>query len=213
VQHIEIVEKTTKVLPIDKLIPYANNARSHSKEQITQIAASIKEFGFNNPILLDGNNGIIAGHGRLLAAQQLGLETVPVLELSHLSETQKKAYILADNQIALNANWDLDILRFEMEDLQATDLNVDLIGFDDEFLTLINLDIEQGDIDFNAEWEGMPEFDQEDQLSFRNIIIHFDNNEDIKEFAKLLGQIITDKTKSMWYPAKNKNNTKDYNYS
>jgi hypothetical protein len=213
VQHIEIVEKTTKVLPIDKLIPYANNARSHSKEQITQIAASIKEFGFNNPILLDGNNGIIAGHGRLLAAQQLGLETVPVLELSHLSETQKKAYILADNQIALNANWDLDILRFEMDDLQATDLNVDLIGFDDEFLTLINLDIEQGDIDFNAEWEGMPEFDQEDQLSFRNIIIHFDNNEDIKEFAKLLGQTITDKTKSMWYPAKNKNNTKDYNYS
>lgn len=135
-QHIEIVEKTTKVLPTDKLIPYANNARTHTKEQIAQIAASIKEFGFNNPILLDRDNGIIAGHGRLLAAQQLGLETVPVLELSHLSETQKKAYILADNQIANNASWDMDLLKIEMENLDKNANNIDLsvIGFDNSML-------------------------------------------------------------------------------
>ena len=100
------------------LIPYVNNARTHSDEQVTQIASSIKEFGFNNPILTDGENGVIAGHGRLLAAKKLGLETVPTIELSGLSEAQKKAYILADNKIALNSGWDEEILKLELDDLQ-----------------------------------------------------------------------------------------------
>src|SRR5690606_35026758 len=92
--------------PTESLIPYARNARTHSDAQVAQIAASIREFGFNNPVLVDGENGIIAGHGRLLAARKLGLDSVPVIELAHLSETQKRAFILADNKLALNAGWD-----------------------------------------------------------------------------------------------------------
>lgn len=114
------------------LIPYARNARTHSDEQVTQIASSIKEFGFNNPILIDGENGVIAGHGRLMAAKKLGLETVPTIELTGLSETQKKAYILADNKIALNSGWDYDTLKIEIEDLP--DNLVSVAGFDENDL-------------------------------------------------------------------------------
>src|SRR5438477_6397740 len=96
--------------PLDKLIPYARNPRTHSDAQIAQIAASITEFGFNNPILVDSKAGIIAGHGRLLAARKLQLSEVPVIVLDHLTEAQKRAYIIADNQLALNAGWDDDIL-------------------------------------------------------------------------------------------------------
>lgn len=115
----------------DELIPYARNARTHSNEQVAQIAASIKEFGFNNPILVDGENGIIAGHGRLLAAMKLGLETVPVIELKHMSDTQRRAYILADNKIALNAGWDEELLNLELSDLSDLDFDLTLTGFDD----------------------------------------------------------------------------------
>lgn len=117
--------------PIDELIPYVNNARIHSDKQIDQIAASIKEFGFNNPILLDGDNGLIAGHGRLLAAKKLKLTEVPCIELAHLSDTQKKAYILADNKLALNSEWDEELLKLELDELKASDFDLDLTGFDD----------------------------------------------------------------------------------
>ena len=115
---------------IDELIPYVNNARTHSENQVTQIAASIKEFGFNNPILLDGDNGVVAGHGRLMAAKKLKMKDVPCIELSHLSETQKKAYILADNKIALNAGWDEKLLNSELEELAAACVNIEIMGFD-----------------------------------------------------------------------------------
>jgi hypothetical protein len=119
---------------VGRLIPYARNPRTHSDAQIAQIAASIAEFGFNNPILVDTNAGIIAGHGRLLAAQKLGLEEVPVIVLDHLSEAQKRAYIIADNQLALNAGWDDEILRSELAALQSESFDVSLIGFEDEEL-------------------------------------------------------------------------------
>src|SRR4030081_1571150 len=120
--------------PIEKLIPFANNPRTHSDGQIAQIAASIREFGFNNPILVDTKAGIIAGHGRVLAARKLGLTEVPIIVLDHLSETQKRAYIIADNQLALNAGWDEELLRLELAALQGEDFDVNLIGFDDEEL-------------------------------------------------------------------------------
>jgi DNA modification methylase len=119
---------------LEKLIPYARNPRTHSGAQIAQIAASIAAFGFNNPILVDTKAGIIAGHGRLLAARKLQLQEVPVIVLDHLSEAQKRAYILADNQLALNAGWDEDLLRLELAALQDEDFNLDLIGFEDEEL-------------------------------------------------------------------------------
>lgn len=121
---------------VDDLIPYVNNSRTHSDEQITQVASSIKEFGFTNPILIDEDNGIIAGHGRLLASKKLNLDEVPCIVLNGLSEAQRKAYVIADNQLALNASWDLDILRFEVEQLQEQDYDLDLLGFDDDFLNI-----------------------------------------------------------------------------
>ena len=119
---------------VAKLVPYARNPRTHSEAQVAQIAASIEEFGFNNPILVDTKAGIIAGHGRLLAARKLGLEEVPVIVLDHLTEAQKRAYIIADNQLALNAGWDEEILRTELAALQEESFDVSLIGFEDEEL-------------------------------------------------------------------------------
>ena len=116
--------------PIEALIPYINNSRKHSDEQVAQIAASIKEFGWTNPILVDGTSGIIAGHGRLLAARKLGMDKVPVIELAHLSDTQKKALIIADNKLALNADWDTELLQIELKELMADDFSLDLLGFD-----------------------------------------------------------------------------------
>ena len=121
---------------ISALIPYVNNARTHSDDQVAQIAASIKEFGFNNPILIDGDNGVIAGHGRLQAAQKLGLSKVPTICLSHLSESQRKAYILADNRLAENAGWDTDLLSLELKDLLDMDFDIELAGFSTDDIIL-----------------------------------------------------------------------------
>src|SRR5438552_8969913 len=120
--------------PLEKLIPFARNPRTHSDAQVAQIAASIAEFGFNNPILVDTQAGIIAGHGRLLAARKLQLTEVPVIILDHLTDAQKRAYIIADNQLALNAGWDEEILRVELAALQEEDFDVSLIGFEEEEL-------------------------------------------------------------------------------
>jgi hypothetical protein len=120
---------------VAELIPYVNNSRKHSDKQVAQIAASIKEFGWTNPILVDGDNGIIAGHGRLMAARKLGMTEVPTIELSDLSESQKKAYVIADNNLALNADWDEALLKIELENLKNLSFDLDILAFDDEFLT------------------------------------------------------------------------------
>jgi len=122
---------------VSTLIPYARNSRTHSDEQIAQIAASIKEFGWTNPILIDGDNGIIAGHGRLSAARKLGHEEVPVIELKDLTETQRKAYIIADNRLALNAGWDNEMLTIELKELLADNFALDILGFDSKELNAL----------------------------------------------------------------------------
>ncbi len=114
---------------VAELIPYINNARTHSDEQIAQVASSIKEFGFTNPILIDNDSGIIAGHGRLLASRLLQLEKVPTISLKGLTDAQKKAYIIADNKLALNSGWDEDLLKLELESLHDMNFNIDLLGF------------------------------------------------------------------------------------
>lgn len=130
-----------RVATVD-LIPYANNSRVHSDEQVNQIAASIKEFGFLNPIIVDGDNGIIAGHGRVMAANKLGIKELPCVDASHLSEAQKKAYIIADNKLALNSEWDNDLLRVELEGLQELDFDLSLTGFnEDELGDLLNVEL------------------------------------------------------------------------
>jgi DNA modification methylase len=115
--------------PLDELTPYACNPRTHSDAQVAQISTSIREFGWTNPVLVDGTSGIIAGHGRVLAARQLGLERVPVIELAYMTEAQKRAYVLADNQLALNAGWDKALLRLQLADLSDLGFDLGLIGF------------------------------------------------------------------------------------
>lgn len=115
---------------VEALIPYARNSRTHDDAQVAQIAASVREFGWTNPILIDGENGIIAGHGRVLAARKLGMDEVPCIELAGLSDTQRQAYIIADNKLALNAGWDNELLAVELNELNAADFDMALIGFD-----------------------------------------------------------------------------------
>ena len=130
---IEIQYKAT-----EDLIPYARNSRTHSAEQVAQIAASIREFGWTNPVLIDGENGIIAGHGRVLAAHKLGETQVPTIELSHMSDTQKRAYIIADNKLALNAGWDNDMLALEIDELKEAGYDIELTGFNMDEISALN---------------------------------------------------------------------------
>ena len=129
---------TLETIQIDALIPYARNSRTHSDAQVAQIAASIKEFGFTNPVLIDGGGGIIAGHGRVLAARKLGLSEVPCIRLEHLTDAQKRAYVIADNRLALNSGWDTEMLKVEFADLQDLGFDLELTGFDlDEIKELL----------------------------------------------------------------------------
>jgi len=130
---------------IKELIPYCNNSRTHSDDQVLQIASSIKEFGFTNPVLIDGQGGIIAGHGRIMAAQKLKMDEVPTITLSDLSEAQKKAYIIADNQLALNAGWDKELLRVEFAELEELGFDLELTGFSVDEMANIFDDSEQKD--------------------------------------------------------------------
>ena len=129
------------------LIPYARNSRSHSEAQVAQIAGSIREFGFTNPVLIDADNGIIAGHGRVMAAGKLGLDKVPCIRLGHLTDTQKRAYIIADNKLALNAGWDEELLALELGELADLDFDMDLIGFTEDELAGLMAETTEGETD------------------------------------------------------------------
>ena len=153
------------------LIPYARNSRTHSEAQVAQIAGSIREFGFTNPVLIDAENGIIAGHGRIMAAQKLGLAEVPCIRLDHLTETQRKAYIIADNKLALNAGWDEEMLGLELAELREEDFDLGLLGFDESELG--SFDVEEGD---------MPELSSDDKQPFQQMTftVHDEQAEDVQ---------------------------------
>lgn len=129
--------------PVADLIPYASNSRTHSDAQVAQIAASIKEFGWTNPILIDGENTIIAGHGRLLAARKLGMDEVPAIILDHLSKAQQRALVIADNQLALNAGWDMEMLENEVRALDDEGYSLEVLGLSDDDLARILADVSE----------------------------------------------------------------------
>lgn len=163
-------------LGIEDLIPYARNSRTHSDSQVAQIAASIREFGFTNPVLIDDKDGIIAGHGRVLAARKLKLDEVPCIRLSHLTEAQKKAYVIADNKLALNSGWDEELLKLEIDELQEVNFDLSLLGFDDIELSKI----------YDEEIEEEKELKEESYLEIFNIIIECkDEEEQEKIFNRL----------------------------
>ena len=143
-----------KLVGTDTLIPYVNNARTHSQEQVDQVAASIREFGFTNPILVDEQSNVIAGHGRLQAAQKLGLAEVPAIVITNLTEAKRKALIIADNKLALNSGWDEQLLAIEIETLREMDFDIDILGFDPSELNFDEIDysvLDDAEIDAQLE--------------------------------------------------------------
>jgi len=184
-------------LPLSDLAPYPKNARTHTPEQIAQIAASIREYGWTNPVLVDEHNSVIAGHGRLLAASSLGREQVPTIALQGLTAAQKQALRIADNKLALNAGWDAELLRMELGDLK-------LEGFDLGFTGFREMEIDQffaPDTDAESEWQGMPEFNQNDKSAYQTVAVHFRDQEEVQAFSELIGQPLTNKTRFVWFRA------------
>jgi ParB-like chromosome segregation protein Spo0J len=184
-------------LKTESLVPYARNAKLHDEIQVSKIASSIREFGFNNPVLVDGEKppGIIAGHGRVLAAKKLGLTEVPCIRLAHLSEAQKRAYILADNRLAeLGGGWDSEMLKLELADLGELDVDLEVIGFE----THLN----GGHFDLQSEWDGadMPKYDGSPQSQGGTVIVHFLTEKSKSDFCKKLGIAIPLSAKSIWFP-------------
>lgn len=154
---------------VEALIPYAKNSRTHDDAQVAQIAASIKEFGWTNPILVDGDKGIIAGHGRLMAARKLGMTKVPVIELKDMTEAQKKAYVIADNKLAMNAGWDNEFLTLELKDLEEEGFDLSLTGFDDKELDAL-LNVIEGTEGLTDE-DDVPEVPEEPKTKLGDIYI------------------------------------------
>lgn len=182
-KRIAAIEMASELVlwPIEKLTPYERNARTHSDAQIEKIASSMIEFGFTNPILVDGEAGIIAGHGRLLAAKKLALAQVPVIELTHLSEAQKRAYILADNRLAEDAGWDEEQLAEELAALEAMEFDLSLTGFTDEELKDLLPENDIGVGEGMGDGEGAGEEDQK----YRIVIECEDDGQVSKVSAKL----------------------------
>lgn len=197
-----------KLMNTDKLVPYARNSRVHGEQQVAQIAASIQEWGFTVPILIDEENTLIAGHGRLLAAQKLELDKVPVMVAKGWSDAQRRAYVIADNKLTENSTWDEELLKVEIKQLEMDQFDISTLGFGMDEMADLFLDKEFGKTDAFEEWEGMPEFDNENLEYFRSIKIHFENQEDVDEFAEKTGLKLTEVTRSILYP---ENKTADLN--
>lgn len=162
---------------VDDLIPYARNSKIHDETNVNLIAGSIKSFGFNNPVLLDGENGIIAGHGRVLAAKKLGMKQIPTIELQGLSETEKRAYIIADNRLTEKSEWDKDMLGLELADLKALNIDLDSIGFNESEVEEL----------LGAEAE-FPEIDDRDAPLTKTFTVNYDNAEDYEEVISKIEQ-------------------------
>lgn len=204
-------EPRVVMLSVDELVPDAMNARTHDDEQVAEIAASIKEFGWTNPVLVDESSSIIAGHGRVLAARKLKQKSVPCIVIDHLSPAQKRAYSIADNKIALNAGWDNEMLRASIEQLRELNFDIDLTGFSEAELDVLAF-TQDGATDPNAHWQGMPEYDQKDQMAYRTLYVHFADEQAVQDFAKLIGQALTEKTKYVWHPKQERVKAVDKEY-
>ena len=182
-----------KTLPITKLTPAEANPRQHSEAQIAQIAASIEEFGWTTPILVDGELNVIAGHGRLLAAQSLGLKAVPTIALDHLTPEQARAYRIADNKLNEGSEWNEDLLRQELEALASAGFNTEITGWDLD-------DLAQEPFNPSDEWTGMPAYESVDRRSFRQVTVHFQDQAGVDEFVKRIGMDLPEKARFLFFP-------------
>jgi hypothetical protein len=199
-------------LAVVDLIPYARNSRTHSEEQVSQIAGSIREFGFTNPVLIDKDGTIVAGHGRVMAARKLEMDKVPCIRLGHLTPAQIRAYVIADNKLALNAGWDEQMLKSEIESIREDGIDLGLTGFSDAEIASLFLEIQTGETDPEKEWDGMPEYEAEEPC-YRKIVVNFDTEEDVARFFAAIRQSFTQKTKSIWFPEKERRSLKDQEWA
>lgn len=181
---------------VAELIPYARNSRTHSAEQVEQLAVSLKKFGWTVPVLVDEAGVLIAGHGRVLAALRLGIVEVPTVVARGWSEEAKAAYRIADNKLALNAGWDTEMLALELASLKSEGFDLTLTAFNSNEIDQLFA----SETDTDAEWQGMPEFDQQDKKAFQSFMIHFKDQAAVDQFANLIAQKITDKTRYVWFP-------------
>lgn len=187
-----------EIMKTSELVPYAKNAKLHSDSQVSAIAGSIREFGFNNPVLIDKDNGIIAGHGRVLAAQVLKLDEVPCIRLSHLTETQKRAYILADNRLSeTGGGWNEEMLKIELGELQTLDFDLSLTGFDGEFKSVDALDRESDDRAGVSPWERVGDASAGIMFSFGEIQARLPS-----ELAQRFADAAPDENIGEWLEAK-----------
>lgn len=197
---------------IGEVKPYENNPRSKRPEK--KVAQSIQEFGWQQPIVVDTQGVIIAGHTRYSAAKLLGLESVPVV-VADLPEDKANAYRIADNRTNQDADWDFVKLTEELTKLQELSFNLDVLGFEEtELESLLSIDNPNVDwLDTSEHWKDMPEFKSEDLSSIRQIYVHFRSEEDVIDFCKKIGIKITDKTKSIWHPPLENKNRRDEIYA
>jgi hypothetical protein len=196
---------------LSSLKPFKKNARTHAKEQIRRIAESIQEWGFTIPILIDEESGIIAGHARAEAAKLLELEEVPVIVASGWTEAQKRAYVLADNQLHItNSGWDGGLLKDELIALEGLDFDLSKIGFSVPELAQYMAAETFGGPD--TEWTGMPGFEQGSQQSHRSLVVHFPDQESVEKFKRLVGQDFSEKAKYIWFPQLERQDVADYRY-
>jgi hypothetical protein len=185
-----------KAVAVASLKPWERNPRTHSPAQIEQLRASIREFGFTNPVLIDHNGLVIAGHGRIEAAKLEGLTDIPAIELRGLTTEQKRALVIADNQLALKAEWNVDLLKLELQALTGEGFDLSVLGFEPFELNELLGDPN----DPNSEWRGMPEFGQEDKRGFRTLLVHFADAAAVEDFKRLIGQKFTDEARYIWHP-------------
>jgi hypothetical protein len=194
------------------LVPYARNARMHSPRQIEQIRASMQEFGWTIPVLVDEANVLIAGHGRILAAEGLGITTVPTMVARGWTEAQIAAYRLTDNQLTMNSEWEPELLRLELGELKMRGFDLDLTGFDRINLDALLGDGVEGSVDPTEEWQGAPEYAHEEQGATQQIVVNFATREAVAAFGVLIGQSLTEHTRSIWYPPAEIGRTSDKRY-
>ena len=189
------MQLNVKYRKVEDLIPYVNNSRKHSDEQVAQISASIKEFGWTNPILIDGTNSIIAGHGRLMAARKLKMDEVPTIELDHLTDTQRKALVIADNKLALNADWDTTLLTIELDELLKDGFALDILGFNQDELTAL---LEPEQVDGLTDEDAVPEVPEEPKTKLGDIYqlgnhrLMCGDSTSIDDAEKLMGGLLAD---------------------
>lgn len=198
--------------PIEKIIPHEGNPRWHPDKQIEHLAKLMQKYGIDQPIVVDEKGIILKGHGRRLAAITAGFKEFPVVVRRGLSESDKTAIRIADNQSALLAGWDDELLRKDIDALRNAGFDLPMLGFDEGQLNAFNLEKANGETDPVAEWQGMPKLEQEDQSAFQSVVIHFKTQQAVNKFAKLLGQQITPKTKYLWFPRVTKNKLADKRY-